>query len=103
MAVGRYVNCHTDFLTSFITDSELKLQSKWMECKEKQRLIDEYFDAFKRQQWISQRLESIKVDGDPQSIRVTEEQTNAATEECYNAWRAMNEHECSEQCNLAEP
>jgi hypothetical protein len=28
VAVGRYVNCHTDFLTSFITDSELKLQSK---------------------------------------------------------------------------
>ena len=88
---------------SYVINGELKLQFKWMECKEKQRLIEEYFDAFKRQQWTMQRLESIKADGDPQSIRTTEEQTNAATEECYNAWHAMNEHECSEQCNLAEP
>jgi hypothetical protein len=99
VAVGRYVNCHTDFLTSFITDSELKLQSKWMECKEKQRLIEEYFDTFKRQQWIMQRLESIRADGDLRSIHAPEKQSNIATEECYDAWRAMNEHECSEQCD----
>ncbi len=100
---GVAADWHADFRVSYVINGELKLQFKWMECKEKQRLIEEYFDAFKRQQWTMQRLESIKADGDPQSIRTTEEQTNAATEECYNAWRAMNEHECSEQCNLAEP
>ena len=56
-----------------------------MECKEKQRLIEHYFDAFKRQQWTMQRLESVKADGDPQALRATEEQTNAATDECYDA------------------
>ena len=33
------------------------IQFKRMECKEKQRLTEEYFDAFKRQQWISQQVE----------------------------------------------
>lgn len=68
-----------------------------MECKDKQRLVDEYFDAFKRQQWISQRLESIRADGDPQLTGAAEKQADTATEECYDAWRAMNEHECSKQ------
>jgi len=69
-----------------------------VECKEKQSLIEEYFDALKRQQWMSQRLESMKADGDPQSVSVAEKQVEAATEECYDAWRAMNEHQCSERC-----
>jgi hypothetical protein len=69
-----------------------------MECPEKQRLIDEYFEAFKRQQWIMHRLESIRADGGPQLISVGEKQAEAATEECYDAWRAMNEHQCSERC-----
>jgi hypothetical protein len=99
VAVGRNVNCHADFRAFFIINCELKLQSKWMECKEKQRLIEEYFDTFKRQQWIMQRLESIRADGDLRSIHATEKQSNVATEECYDAWRAMNEHECSEQCD----
>ena len=99
MAVGRNVNCHADFRAFFIINCELKLQSKWMECKEKQRLIEEYFDTFKRQQWIMQRLESVRAEGDLRSIHATEMQSNIATEECYDAWRAMNEHECSEQCD----
>ena len=73
-----------------------------MECKEKQRLVDEYFDAFKRQQWMGQRLESIRAAGDSQLIHVAEQHVEAATEESYDAWRAMNEHECSEQCAMAE-
>ena len=73
-----------------------------MECKEKQQLIDEYFGAFKRQQWIMQRLESIRADGDSQLILVAEKQADAATAECYEAWRLMNEHECSERCNVAD-
>jgi hypothetical protein len=84
-------------------ESRACLQFKRMECKEKQQLIDEYFDAFKRQQWILQRLESIKAEGDRQLILVAEKQADAATAECYDAWREMNEHECSERCNMAEP
>ena len=74
-----------------------------MDCKVKQRLVDEYFDVFKRQQWMGQRLATIRADGDSQSMHVAEQQAEAATEECYDAWRAMNEHECSEQCDVAEP
>jgi hypothetical protein len=69
-----------------------------MECKEKRRLTEEYFDAFKRQQWVSQRLESIRADGNPQLISVAEKQAEAAAEECYDAWHALNEHQCSERC-----
>ena len=53
------------------------IQFKRMECKEKQRLTEEYFDAFKRQQWISQRLKSIRADADSQLISVGEKQTEA--------------------------
>jgi hypothetical protein len=69
-----------------------------MECPEKQRLTDEYFDSLKRQRWIRQRLESIRAEGDMQSIAVAEKQADTATEECYNAWRAMNEHNCDAGC-----
>jgi hypothetical protein len=69
-----------------------------MECEEKQRLTDEYFDALKRQQWIRDRLESIKAAADPQLIALAEKQAEAATDECYDAWRAMNEHECVAAC-----
>ena len=68
-----------------------------MECKEKQRLIEEYFNAFKSQQWLRQRLESMKVGGDLQAVRIAEKQAEVATDECYDAWRAMNEHQCSER------
>ena len=74
------------------------IQFKRVECKEKQRLTEEYFDAFKRQQGISQRLKSIRADGDPRLISVGEKQAEAATEECYDAWHALNEHQCSERC-----
>ena len=75
-----------------------RIQFKRMECKEKQRLTEEYFDAFKRQQWIRQRLNSIRADADSQLISVGETQAEVATEECYDAWQALNEHQCSERC-----
>jgi hypothetical protein len=69
-----------------------------VECKEKQRLIEAYFDAFKCQQWMGQRLEAMRADCDPHSLSVGEKQAQVVTEECYHAWRAMNEHQCSERC-----
>jgi hypothetical protein len=39
-----------------------------------------------------------KAEGDAQTVGVAEEQSDAATEECYDAWRAMNEHECVATC-----
>jgi hypothetical protein len=69
-----------------------------MECDEKQRLSDEYFDSLKRQHLIRQRLESIRDEGNAQTIALAEKQADAATEECYDAWRAMNEHHCNAAC-----
>ena len=69
-----------------------------MECQEKQRLSDEYFDALKLQKWIRERLELIREEGDAQSVEVAEKQADAATGECYDAWRAMNEHRCHAAC-----
>jgi hypothetical protein len=72
-----------------------------MECKEKLRLTEEYFDVFKRQQWITQRVEALKAAGDPELISVGEKQAEVATEECYDAWTAMNEHRCNNRCEPA--
>ena len=43
-------------------------------------------------------LELIRAEGDAQTIGVAEKQADAATEECYDAWRAMNEHDCVATC-----
>ena len=40
----------------------------------------------------------IRIEGDAQSIEVAEKQADAATEECYDAWRAMNDHHCDAGC-----
>jgi len=69
-----------------------------MECKEKLRLSEEYFAALKRQHWIRERLELIRTGGNPELVSVGERQENAATEECYDAWREMNHHDCSNRC-----
>ena len=66
-----------------------------MECKERQELTEAYFDAFRRQQWITQRLVKIREEGDVASIQVAETQERVAIEESYDAWQAMNQHSCS--------
>jgi hypothetical protein len=40
-----------------------------MKCKEQRRLSDAYFDVFKRQQWITQRLVGVRQGGDKKAIR----------------------------------
>lgn len=72
-----------------------------MECKEKQRLTEEYFDAFKRQRSISERLKALRAAGDPQIISIGEKQEDGAIEETYEAWDAVNRHQCSERCQQA--
>ncbi len=72
-----------------------------MECKEQQRLTEEYFDAFKRQQWISERLKALVTAGDPQAISIGEKQEEVAIEETYEAWEALNRHKCTERCEQA--
>ena len=65
-----------------------------MECSERQQLSEAYFDAFRRQQWIKERLEKIRESGDQQSIRVAEAQEKIVLDELYEAWQAMNQHSC---------
>jgi len=69
-----------------------------MDCKKKQGLTEEYFDALKRQNWISERLKALRAAGDVLAIRVGEQQEQAAIEETFEAWEAVNRHECSEEC-----
>jgi len=69
-----------------------------MECKQRQRLAEEYFDALKRQKWISARLQAVRATGDPQLISVGEKQEDEAIEESYEAWEALNKHQCSGRC-----
>ena len=78
--------------------AESRLQFSHMECKVKQRQSEEYFDALKRQQWISDRLVGIRANGDPEAIAVGERQLELAIEDCYECWRNFNEHSCSAEC-----
>jgi hypothetical protein len=69
-----------------------------MECREKQRLTEEYFDAVRRQQRIRESLKALRASGDAQLISVGEKQEEAAIEEAYEAWEALNSHYCTERC-----
>ena len=51
-----------------------------MDCKEKQP------------------LKVLRAAGDTQEISVGGQQEQAAIEEAYEAWEAVNRHECSEEC-----
>jgi hypothetical protein len=72
-----------------------------MECKERQRLLEAYFDAFKRQRRISESMAAIRDAGEPRLIEVAEAQERAALDETYEAWQALNQHSCSAQCKRA--
>ena len=73
-----------------------------MEYRERQRLIGEYFDAVVEQQAIRQKLKVIRTQGDQRLVSVAEQQAEVVIEECYDAWRALNAHRCSPQCEGAE-
>jgi hypothetical protein len=70
-----------------------------MECREKQRLTEQYFDALKRQQCISEGLQVVRSGGDMSLTSILETQQEAAIEATYEAWRALNKHECSRGCD----
>ena len=82
-------------------ERQSRLQSQEVECAEKQRLIKEYFDALMEQKAVMEKVEVIRAGGDPQFISVAEKEAEVAFEECYEAWKALNEHRCS-QCDQAE-
>jgi hypothetical protein len=69
-----------------------------MSCSQKARLSEEYFDAWKRQQWMRDRVAEINAGGNPKEIAVGDRQLELAFEECYECWRKLNEHSCSAAC-----
>jgi hypothetical protein len=69
-----------------------------MECKERQRLTEEYFDALKRQNSVSKRLKALRAAGDQPGVTMGEAQETAAIEETYETWDAVNRHQCTEEC-----
>lgn len=69
-----------------------------MECREKQRLAEEYFDSLIRQRRISESLKLLRAGSVPQLISIAEKQQHAAIEESYEAWEALNSHWCTENC-----
>lgn len=73
-----------------------------MECREKQRLTKEYFDALIEQKAIMEKAETIKAGGDAKLISIGETQAQVAIEECYEAWQALNAHRCTAECESAE-
>ena len=47
------------------------------------------------------RLVPVRGVADPPTIRVSEKQEEAAIEETYEAWTALNGHDCTERCERA--
>ena len=72
-----------------------------MECKQRQRLSEAYFDALQRHRRISESMAAIREVGDPRLIEVAEAQERVAIDETYEAWQALNQHSCSDECKHA--
>lgn len=78
--------------------SALPVYLSLMACKTIQRLYEAYFDAFQRQQRITQRLAELRQSGNEQLIKVAEAQQETEIDAVYGAWQELNRHICSDEC-----
>jgi hypothetical protein len=69
-----------------------------MECEERAKLAQEYFDALDRQRKITAELKLLAENGSPELVKVAEIEAESAIEKAYEAWHAFNEHQSAHQC-----
>jgi hypothetical protein len=69
-----------------------------MECEERAKLAQEYFDALDRQRKITAELKLLAENGSPELVKVAEIEAESAIEQAYEAWHAFNEHQSAHQC-----
>ena len=69
-----------------------------MECEERAKLAQEYFDALDRQRKITAELKLLAENGSRELVKVAEIEAESAIERAYEAWHAFNEHQSAHQC-----
>jgi len=69
-----------------------------MECEERAKLAQEYFDALDRQRKITAELKLLAENGSRDLVKVAEIEAESAIERAYEAWHAFNEHQSAHQC-----
>jgi hypothetical protein len=69
-----------------------------MECEERAKLAQEYFDALDRQRKITAELKLLAQNGSRELVKVAEIEAESAIERAYEAWHAFNEHQSAHQC-----
>jgi hypothetical protein len=69
-----------------------------MECEERARLGQEYFEALDHQRKITVELKLLAENGKVDLVKVGEIEAEAAIEKAYEAWHAFNEHQSEHQC-----
>jgi hypothetical protein len=79
-------------------DIGILAESLSMECEERARLGQEYFDALDHQRKITVELKLLAENGKLDLVKVGEIEAEAAIEKAYEAWHAFNEHQSAHQC-----
>ena len=69
-----------------------------MECEERARLAQEYFNALDHQRRITAELKLLAESGKLELVKVAEIEAESAIEKAYEAWHAFNEHQSAHQC-----
>ena len=79
-------------------DIGILAESLSMECEERARLGQDYFEALDHQQKITVELKLLAENGKLDLVKVGEIEAEAAIEKAYEAWHAFNEHQSAHQC-----
>ncbi len=69
-----------------------------MSCTHRERLFSEYFDTLAEQCRIRQQLAAVYASGNAEITRIAKRQFEIAVDECYDAWRSLNDHRHSDSC-----
>jgi hypothetical protein len=69
-----------------------------MECEERAKLAQEYFNALDHQRKITAELKRLAESGSAELVKVAEIEAESAIEKAYEAWHAFNEHQSEHQC-----
>lgn len=69
-----------------------------MECEERDRLLESYFEALDQKRRIDSRLQEITESGAPEDIAVARRLSEAAIDDCYDAWHDLNTHQDDHSC-----
>jgi len=73
-------------------------ESLIMECEERARLAQDYFNALDHQRKITVELKLLAESGKLDLVKVAEIEAETAIEKAYDAWHAFNEHQSAHQC-----